>query len=332
MDTLTNKERIIEDIESQPVAMLLLRNYIHAQIPFAKRGDTPCMNEIEEANQKGLGLSLNSVFFLRSINAIGSSQPAPDISFLYGDLQDYCSWKSLPELEEHLRTDDGSFNDGISFKDGFIFGFEKEILEDAIGPVYGDPGLRFYHHKVVGGEPRGEFYSVMRNIYGTDMRKTLGELFNPDAVGSGTTSLVSDQCFGALSAGPLCTSRQYRLRKTKISNTLDIGHLLIYDSRLREDVRDELAHQGFEFSDVLDPDIPLAVTVYSLLDCFRKSEMAKRYRSPAELYHINKILIYGERDSDEGQIKLVCRARSDGIEEIMDISDYAFSNEMARRC
>jgi len=324
MDSTIQNERVIREIEGQPVALLLLKNYINAQLPLAKRGNAPSLSEIEEANQKGLGVSLNSIFFSRSLVAVQSGRPLRDASFLYNDLCDPGSWRGIPEFEWHLKTDEGSFNEGISFKDGFIFSFERGVLEGIIGDIPKESKLLFYHHKVVGGEPRGEFYSIIHELYGEDMRGTLSELFESRAVGSGTTSLVSDQCFGALAAGPFCKSRQYRLRKTKLSGTMDIGHLLIYECHLREKASEELARGGFDFSDVLKPGKSLAEVAHSLLESCKSVELVKRYRRPAELFSVNKMVVYAERDNiDEGN-RIICRSRFDGSEMESDITGYIY--------
>lgn len=321
----TRIDQLIAELDSQPVAMLLLRNYIHAQLPLAKIGNIPQMIEVEEANQKGLGISLNSISFIRSILAVKSEKHSHDITYLYNDLGEPESWKGFRDLETHLKTDTGSFNEGISYKDGFIFGIERELLNGLINSSPEDSAFGFYHHKIVGGEPRGEFYSVFHELFGTDITETLGGLFEPMAVGSGTTSQVSDQCLGALFGGPLCKSQQYRLRKTKKSLTLDIGYLLMYGCHLKQEVIDKLDCAGFDFSSVLNPKIKLIDTADSLIECCRNAGIDRDYNRPAELFESKKLAFFAENNKANGNNRVICQSVIGGILEETDLTSYVYS-------
>jgi hypothetical protein len=313
--------RMQEIMMNEPVAVMLLKNYFNVQLPLSKNGNTRHLDEVQEPSQKGLGISLNSLFLYRSVSALARKSSPLDLTHMYKDLSEPSSWLSLPELEHHLRTDYGSFNQGISHKDGFIFGFDQLVIESLVGPVLSDSAQVFYHHKIVGGEPRGEFYSLIYRIFEKDMRETLGQLIDQVSVGSGTTSQITDQCFGAMLAGPNHSAKQYRMRKTKLSSTLDIGHMLIYDACLTDDAAHMLSDSGFDFSLAYNPDIPLMDIAGRLLAASEKARLAKRFAEPSELFDIRCEYIYAENDGSTGVNSIKCDTRINGLHETQDITE-----------
>jgi hypothetical protein len=318
---MEDKNTLRQELKNdESITVMLLKNYLNVQLPSSRNGNTPRLDEVQEPNQKGLGISLNSLLFVRSVSAMAGRHQPFDLTYLYNDLGEPSSWLPHSDLKDHLKTDYGPFNQGISRKDGLIFGLSRPTIERLIGPHGSDSSVLFYHHKIVGGEPRGEFYSFIYNIFGRDMRETLGQLIDLISIGSGTTSQITDECFGALLAGPDYHAKQYRMRKTKISSTLDIGHLLVYEATLVPQAIAMLADSGYDFSLAYDPEIPLADLTRKLYSASQKAQLEKRFAQPRELFDIKCDFIYAENDPSTGADSVINATRRNGLHETQDIT------------
>jgi hypothetical protein len=137
------------------------------------------------------------------------------------------------------------------------------------------------------------------------MKSTLSELVHSKGVGSGTTSQVSEMAFGAMLAGPTINARTYRLRNTKISQTLDVGHFMVYNVGLTEKLVDEMVSENFDFNAIYDPKNRVVDIVEDWKICFDKvrNHCNSLYRSPRDLLDLSRTLIYAEQKDGEKIIR-----------------------------
>jgi len=300
----------LEEITQNPVASLLLSHYANIQVERAEGCVLPKLAEVHNNGNKGVGVSVNNIFMLRSIAAMQSCLPSgtnpscSDICYPYEDVVNNTSWTPLSELEKWLEFGKGPYNQGVSGEDGLLFAFDSWINTTGNSlELPGEAGV--YHHKIIGGEPRSEFMTLMFNIFRYDMRATLTELVHPKGVGSGTTSQISEMAFGSLLSGPTSKIHTYRLRSTKISHTLDVGHFMMYEMSLAEKLSEALAKEGFDFTRVYDPTQNIVDITNDWRECFEsvrgKSEML--YRSPKDLFSFKRVLVYAEQPGEDKVIR-----------------------------
>jgi hypothetical protein len=321
-----SSEKLIKSIDADPIARSLLKHYASAHPKPGRKGrETPINKEVDGASHLGLGISLNNVFLHRSILSMKVGYPTNSVGYLYRDMQRREAWLPLPALEGYVLRKQGPFEEGISSQDGIIFGFTGNWLGGLPSPALdaGTEEYLIYRNKIVGGEPRSEFFTAMHSLFGYDMRETLSALVSPKGVGSGTTSQVAEQCLGEMLAGSKAAERQYRLRKTRISETLDTGHILVYGVDLDPEIEAEMGGK-FDFSQVLGPSRSVGSLVDGWVGAFESTERRTRCYSPADLFRPNKTTITGAKSKG----RLLFIARYDNAQEgsgECDITDYVES-------
>jgi hypothetical protein len=330
-NTIPELEKMVEN----PIAAMLLKYYATTQVESAEGSDLPKLSEIHYNGGKGVGISVNNIFMLRSIAAMQkcSSEEGDlsckDICYPYEDIANSSSWTSLPEFKQWLEYGKGSYNQGVSGEDGLLFAFdswlkEKSDLielpneEEVFYP--GETGI--YYHKIIGGEPRSEFMTLMYNLFRYDMRATLTELVHPKGVGSGTTSQISEMAFGSLLAGPTTSIQTYRLRSTKISHTLNIGHFMMYEMGLTGKLAESMEKEGFDFTKIYNPTQKIVDLTEEWRDCFERvrSKSETLYRSPKDLFDFKRILVYAEQPEDEKIIR--CNLKINNPENDVNVTDF----------
>jgi len=284
-------------------------------------------NEVE-TNHMGLGISLNSVFITRSILALKNECKTTDIPYLYRDLTNPDSWVPLSKLEEYILTKKGQFEEGVSSQDGIIFGYDTDWAKKFYDMIpNAKEGTIFYKNKIVGGEPRSEFFSLMHLLFGTDMRDVLSQLVSPNGVGSGTTSQVAEQCFGVLLAGSNANVRQYRLRKTRISRTMSTGHIMVYKVSLNNKFEHKMQKEGFDFYRIFDPCYDLKDITSDWRKCFYETNCFDEHAQPIQLFNIQKLIITSEIKPN-GDFYFIATLKTSNnetnqiCEEEKDITDY----------
>ena len=329
---MSNSQNNIESmIRTDFIIQTLLEHYANSQ-NIIKQIEKDSINNLltneVETNHMGLGVSLNSIFITRSILALKSKCKTIDIPYLYRDLTNQNSWVPLSKLEEYILTKKGQFEEGVSGQDGIIFGYDTEWIKRFYGALpNGKEGIIFYKNKIVGGEPRSEFFSLMNLLFGTDMRDVLSQLVSPNGVGSGTTSQVAEQCFGVLLAGSNANVQQYRLRKTRVSRTISTGHIMFYKVSLGNKFEHKMQEAGFDFYRVFDPYDELKDITSDWKKCFYETNCFDNYTQPIQLFNIQRLIITSEVKPKGdfyflANLKTSNHEMNENCEEQKDITDY----------
>lgn len=308
-------------MEQDEVLRSVLKYYSSYATNSAVVGNTPKFAETKNGF-KGLGISLNSIFLLRSIKALQSNNYSLDLNHLYLDLKDESNWLGTKSLEDYFFDKTDIFDKGLSLEDGIIIGLEKKWLDTVPDTPFNLDETKLYKNKIIAGTVN-EFFSIMFNLFGYDMHMTLSEILTHKGVGAGTTTQVCEQYLGALIAGHYCETKQYRLRKTKISDHLDIGHILIKKVELKPKLTESLDHLGFVFRRTLNPVNSLNSIINELVDSFNRVPNREQYTSPAHIFDINETLIYADMVKGEKRILLVDRLNQDTKET--DITEFVRS-------